>query len=142
VAPLSTNAVELLSKTKGLTVGEWVIREAHSDVGEGATWKFQVILRNESRGCFENVDCEFRYFDMAGKFVGVDEELSLWADYMKQQEDMAVSIPLTIPPTAARAVFTAKAKRTSFLQKHGDLLFGAIILISALIFTIGQFLKK
>jgi hypothetical protein len=134
---LSKEAVEIRSNSKGLIVADWTIRETRKEDAEDSGWRLQAVLLNESFGQFKNLESEVRYFDSAGKFLGVDEWVS-FLDELGRGEDRAVSISLNVPSNTSRAVFCAKGKRTNFFERHAFLLFGVVVLLAAVI----SFIKK
>ena len=137
MTPLSKEAVEIRSKSKGLIVVDWTIRETRKEDAEDSGWRFQAVLQNKSPSPFKDLESEVRYFDSAGKFLGMDEWVSI-LDELGRSEDKAVSISLNVPPDTCRAVFCAKGKRTNILEKHGFLLFGVAVLLAAVI----SFIKR
>ena len=141
MTPLSASVVEIKSKTKGLIVLDWTIRQCSKEDGDDSGWRLQALLKNESSSALKDVSSELRYFDSAGKFIGVDEGFSIYDD-LEKQEDQSVSISLSVPAGTTRAIFSVKGTRTHFFEKHSFLLFGAALVISALIFTLGGLFRK
>ena len=130
------------SKSKRLTVADWTIRETRKEDADDTGWRFQAVLRNECSSPLKNIEAELRYFDSSGKFLGVDEWISMTIfDELGAKEDKAVSISLNVPPGTSRALFSVKGRATSVLdvlEKHGFLLFGVAILVAAVL----HFLKR
>lgn len=137
MTPLPKSAVEIISKSKGLTVTDWTIRESGKEDEEDSGWRFQAILQNVSSGVFKGLEAELRYFDSSGQFLGVDEWFTILEE-LESQGDKTVNISLNVPLGTSRAVFHAKGNRSNFFEKHSFLLFAVLLLISCVLL----FLKK
>ena len=120
---------------------EWTVRQVHREDPDDSGWRLQALLQNRSSRPLKSVESEVRYFDSAGRFIGVDEGFSM-SDELEGKEDKTVSIALCVPAGTSKAVFSVKGKRAYWAEKHSFLLFGAALLISALLFTFAGFFKK
>ena len=136
---ISPKKIDVKSKTTGLRISDWALREVPKEDEEDTGWRFQAILINESKSELGDLETDVRYFDASGKFLGVDEGYSL-VDELNRGSDKAISVSLSPPLETARMQFTARAKKTSFLEKQGFLLFGLVLLAAAALYAVGQFL--
>lgn len=139
---LATSSIEIDTKLKGLDVPEMALRSVSREDEQDTGWRFQAIISNVSSARLTDLEFALRYYDNNGSFLGIDEGYSLGPDDIGPADDKAVSVSLNIPPSASRAVFSVKAQKESFVEKHSLVLFGAGLVLMPILFSLGDFLKR
>jgi hypothetical protein len=130
---ITTSSIRIDSKAKNLIVSDYVVRHVSNSDEEDSGWRFQAVIKNDSSSCLTDLSYSLRYFDTGNRFLGLDEGFTLGSDELARDQDLSVNIDLNIPSDATYAVFAIKAKKTNFIEKHNFILFGAAILIAAII---------
>ena len=137
---LAPRTIEIKSKTRGLEVSDWTIRQVSKERDDDPGWRFQAILTNESKSDFDELEIELRYHDSGGKFLGLDEGFVSGSDELKRGDDKAISIDLNPPPELAGGVFTVKASKSTLLRQHSELTMVIIMVFLFLLFILSHIL--
>ena len=116
---LTHQLIEIETKQKWLTVSEFTIRQVAATDEDDTGWWFQAILENASWADLIDLEFALRYYDSGGEFIGLDEGSYFRPNEIARHDDKSISLYSDIPATASKGVFSLKAKKTDFLEKHG-----------------------
>ena len=98
--------IEFENTDQSLRVLEYVIREIEYDFeGEGPNKAphFQARILTQDFDCSGNINCLISYYGVDSGFLGLDEQL-IWTHDAEEGDPIPLSMPITIPEDAVRAV--------------------------------------
>lgn len=136
---LTKQSIKIETKRKWLKVSEFTIRQVTVTDEDDTGWRFQAILENASSADVVDIEFALRYYDSGGQFLGLDEGSYFRPDEMAKHDDKSISLDLDVPAGATSGVFSIKAKKSDFLEKHGFFLFAVAMVVAALLFFLGMF---
>lgn len=73
--------------------------------------RLQGRIKNISRYTLDEVKCDLSYFDLSGKFLGLDVTSFAQLDEIDSGETAPFDLELNVPLEAARCVFNVHSKR-------------------------------
>ena len=138
---LTNDAIEIEAKPSGLNATEHAIREFSKDGEYDTGWCLQAVVKNDTSSVLKDLEFSLRYYDLEGRFIGLDKGFALGSDDLARREDKSISIDLDITPSASKAVFSLKANKTNFIEKYSLLFFSCAIVVVAILFFLSNLVK-
>tara|TARA_B100001093_G_scaffold280522_1_gene267971 strand:+ start:73 stop:552 length:480 start_codon:yes stop_codon:yes gene_type:complete len=125
-----------IETSKHVEISEWTFRDVAKDHPEDNGLRFEALIKNKSDYPLEYIECELRYFNEEGKFLGVDEYCPLSYKELNKQGDCTISFMPTIPEFTNKGTVVVKAQKKDRFDGWSMWFFGACFLIGAILFFI------